>query len=100
MKKRLKKIAPLQLGKVLGIAYALFSLVFVPFLLIFPLIASLAPQAEGQSVPMVPAIGMGIGFIFFAPVMYGLMGFISGVIGAFVYNIVAKWVGGIEVEVE
>jgi hypothetical protein len=34
------------------------------------------------------------------PIFYGAMGFILGVIGAFIYNLIARWVGGIEVEVE
>ena len=45
-------------------------------------------------------LGLGVGFAIFAPIMYGVMGFLVGVIGAFLYNVVAKWVGGIEVEVE
>ena len=40
--------------------------------------------------------GMGI----LMPVIYGVMGFIGGVIGAAVYNLVARWIGGIELEVE
>jgi hypothetical protein len=99
MTKRLKRIAPLQLGKVSGILYALSTLLFVPFILLFSAIASFAPQAEG-SVAMPGILGMGLGLIVIAPIMYGVMGFIAGVIGAFIYNIVAGWVGGIEVEVE
>jgi len=33
-------------------------------------------------------------------VIYGVMGFIFGVISAAIYNLVAHWIGGIEVEVE
>ena len=40
--------------------------------------------------------GMGI----LMPVIYGVMGFIGGVIGAAVYNLDARWIGGIELEVE
>lgn len=32
--------------------------------------------------------------------MYAIFGFISGLIGALLYNIFAKMVGGIEIEVE
>lgn len=32
------------------------------------------------------------------PIMYGVMGFVMGAIGAFFYNIVAKIAGGIEVD--
>jgi hypothetical protein len=36
-----------------------------------------------------------------APLQLGkIMGFVVGVIGAFIYTIIAKWVGGVEVEVE
>jgi len=34
------------------------------------------------------------------PFFYAALGFIFGVVGAFIYNLLAKWVGGIEVEVE
>ena len=40
--------------------------------------------------------GMGI----LMPVIHGVMGFIGSVIGAAVYNLVARWIGGIELEVE
>jgi len=43
-------------------------------------------------------VGMGVGAIIFLPIMYGIAGFIGGAIYAFVYNIVSKWVGGIEIE--
>lgn len=99
MKKRLKKVTPLQLGKMLGIIYGIGSLVMIPFFLIFTLFASMAPQAEGAP-PMPAILGMGVGFVILFPLFYALMGFLSGVVGAFIYNLVAKWIGGIEVEVE
>ena len=34
------------------------------------------------------------------PVLYGVIGFISGIIGAALYNLFAKWVGGIKVELQ
>lgn len=99
MTKRLKRIAPLQLGKMLAVIYGLGTLIFVPFFLFFAAIASVAPTTQaGPIIPMM--FGMGIGFLIFIPVMYATMGFITGVVGAFIYNLVAGWVGGIEVEVE
>lgn len=99
MTKRLKRIAPLQLGKILGVLYALSTLLFVPFILLFSAVASAAPQMEGGSA-MPGILGMGLGLVIMTPIIYGVMGFIAGVVGAFFYNIVAGWVGGIEVEVE
>jgi len=35
-----------------------------------------------------------------APIIYGAMGFIMGALGAFTYNIISNWVGGVEVELQ
>ena len=42
----------------------------------------------------------GIGAPIFLPIFYGIMGFVGGLLSAWLYNIVAKWVGGIEIETE
>ena len=42
-----------------------------------------------------PVIFTGV-FIIFLPIIYAVLGFIAGIIAAFVYNVVAKWTGGIE----
>jgi hypothetical protein len=101
VKKRLKRIAPLQLGVVAGVFYALFSLIFIPFFLLMALAGAFAPKSDSGSDL---AAGVGIVFGFFllllAPIMYGILGFIFGALGALVYNLVAKWTGGVEVEVE
>lgn len=34
------------------------------------------------------------------PIFYGILGFIMGAIGAALYNLFAKWIGGIEVQVQ
>jgi ABC-type Co2+ transport system permease subunit len=87
MKKTIKRISPVQLGKLLAAVYALFSVIFVPFLLIAVLTAP-----EGRGLSLVFCIVM--------PIIYIVLGFIGGIIGAFIYNIAAGWVGGIEIEIE
>ena len=57
----------------------------------------------GSQMPAQQRVGVmafGAGFAIFVPVIYAVMGFVSGALGAVIYNLVAKWVGGIEVEVE
>ena len=44
-------------------------------------------------------LGMGLGAIIFFPVIYGLIGGVFAAIGAAVYNLVAGWVGGLEVDI-
>jgi len=83
MKKRLTYVSPLQLGIVLGVLYGVISLLIVP---IFILAALFGPKGSG----------LGIVFVIFLPIIYAVMGFVFGVISAFVYNLVAKWTGGVE----
>jgi len=82
--------------------YGLLSLIFVPFMLIFMAVGGLAAGSQGGAgVPALPLMfGMGLGFMILLPVMYTLMGFVFGVISAWLYNMIAKWIGGFEVEFE
>ena len=50
--------------------------------------------------PAVIVAAMMFGFGIFMPVFYGVFGFIFGVISAAIYNLIARWIGGIEVDVE
>jgi hypothetical protein len=93
MKKRLAHISPLQLGIVLGILYGLVSLIFlIPMFLIMSMVGAASARSGAQAVPV---IFTGV-FMIFLPIIYAVVGFIGGVITAFIYNLVAKWTGGIE----
>jgi hypothetical protein len=91
MKKRLRHVAPLQCGIVLATLYALVSLVFVPVVLVVAVFGNLWRGGARHS------ILNGI-FVVLFPVFYGVIGFILGVIVAAVYNLAAKWTGGLEFE--
>ena len=45
-------------------------------------------------------IGLGLFFAVLAPFMYGAMGFLIGALAGLIYNLVVKWIGGIEFVVE
>ena len=95
----LKRIEPVQFGKISAAIYGLMSLIFVPFFLLFAIIASFAPKAQNAP-PAAITIGVGLAMAIFMPILYAVMGFLFGVIGAWLYNLIAKWIGGIQVEVE
>jgi len=98
---KLKRIAPLQAGKMLAALYGLLSLVMVPFMLVFVAMGSFVARSHGGSVSPLPLMfGMGVGFLIFLPVLYAAMGFVGGVIGAWLYNLLARWIGGFELEFE
>jgi uncharacterized membrane protein (DUF485 family) len=101
MIRRIKRIAPFQAGKILGILYGCMGLIFLPFFAIFALVSAFLPQAHANPGPPAAVMaGIFFGMAVFLPILYGIMGFIFGVLGAAVYNLIARWVGGFEVEVE
>lgn len=69
-----------QTSKVVALAYFCFTLIFIPFFLFF------AFQDAG---PMK-------WFFVGAPLAYGVLGYLFTAFACVVYNILAKWVGGIE----
>ncbi len=92
MKKQLTRIAPLKAGIVLGTVYAFLSLLFVP---IFLIVGLLVGSHGNSAAPFM----FGTGFAVLMPLIYGAMGFICGLLAAAVYNLVARWNGGLEFEV-
>ena len=101
----LKRIEPFQLGKMLGALYGLMGLLFIPFIFLFSAFGAAASQNNNGMIhsPMAGAAfgaGVGIGVAILMVFGYAIMGFVVGLIGACLYNILAKFVGGIQVEVE
>jgi hypothetical protein len=93
MKRTVKRIAPLQAGKMMGVLYACMGLAAAA--------GAFAQHAQGAQTALAAVVaGIMFGMGIFMPVIYGVMGFIFDVIGAAIYNLVARWIGGIEVEVE
>jgi hypothetical protein len=102
MKRRIKRTSPLQAGKMLGALYACMGLILLPFFALAAVAGAFALSAEQSAGAPGPALfaGMMVGFGIFMPIIYGVMGFIGGIIAAALYNVFARWIGGIEVEVE
>jgi hypothetical protein len=102
MKRRIKRIAPLQAGKMLGALYACMGLILLPFFALAAMAGAFVPSSQQLDGGPPPALfaGMMFGFAIFMPVIYGVMGFVGGIIAAALYNLFASWFGGIEVEVE
>lgn len=100
--KELKRIDPLSAGKMLmmiyGILGAIIGIVYSIMIFIFGSIAGVSNDKVILGVAGGAFGGLLIGAFFV--VMYALIGFLAGIIGAAIYNLVAKKVGGLKLELE
>ncbi len=97
-----KRIGPFSLAKLLGALYGAIGLIFgFVFALASMLGAGIGALSNAEDVPPAWLASLfGIGAVFFLPLFYGGMGFVSGVIGAGLYNLFERMIGGVVVELE
>ncbi len=92
---RLRNVNPFQCAIVSGILYALIGVIAALFLApVMSIMTSHMPR--GINVAPVPSMSS----LIFLPIIYAILGFISGIATAFFYNLVARWTGGIEVTLD
>ena len=91
-----KRIGPLSCAKLAGTLYAIVGLCIGAVLSLVSLAGGFAGQSGDAA-----AFGaiFGVMAIVIVPVIYGGMGFISTLIGAALYNLLAGVVGGVEIDV-
>jgi hypothetical protein len=96
---KIRSVGPLSVGKIFGAIYASLGLVIgLVFAFVSLVGAAMAANQQGAAAGL-PPVALGIAAIFFAPLFYGLMGFIGGVITAALYNVASRFMGGIEIDV-
>jgi len=85
----------------LAVVYGCMGLIFLPFFALAGMLGAFAQHAQpNQAAPAALVGGLLLGMGIFFPIIYAAMGFILGVVSAALYNLVARWIGGFEVEVE
>lgn len=90
---RVRHLGVAQLAKTMGVLDALLGLVFA---VCFFLIGSMVPSSGlGKAFPM-----GGIGVVILIPLLYGFFGYLVGALIAWLYNVVAGWVGGVELDLQ
>ncbi|MGH9713533.1 MAG: hypothetical protein ACRD5M_09575 [Candidatus Acidiferrales bacterium] len=97
--RKIKRFEPLSVMKISAICYGAMGLLEGA---IFSLVFSIAPLKGhgGEPLPRFMGLLFGTLSIVFFPIFLGAMGAIMGGLGAAVYNVSARFVGGIQVEVE
>lgn len=93
MMQRIRRMDVMQMAKTLGALYFLLGFIIgVPVLFFMSSVANTRSGITGFG------SGFGIGMIIAMPVIYGVIGFIGGALMAAVYNLVARWTGGIGID--
>jgi hypothetical protein len=92
--KEIKSMDVLSVGKIYALVMAIIG--FIGGIII----ALVGSAASTFSRPGMWGAGLGVLSIIVLPIVYGIIGFIIGVIAAAIYNLVARWVGGIKIELK
>jgi hypothetical protein len=98
----IKRFGVLSAAKLYAVVMAAIGLIIgIPLGLIMMVIgAAVMSMGRDGGAPGGVGIGMGLFYMIGLPIMYGLMGFIFGALGALVYNMAAGFLGGLELELE
>jgi hypothetical protein len=100
----IRKIGVMSLGKLMAVMYAGIGLLLGGLYALFAVVGGGAMMAmggeENAALGGGMVIGMGLAAVVVAPIVYGIFGFIGGVISAFFFNLAAKYAGGLELEVQ
>jgi hypothetical protein len=93
----IKRIGPMSLAKIAGTLYTALGLMVGGIISMVSLAGGFAPRN-----PEAAALGVlfGVGAIVVFPILYGGIGFVMTLLVAWLYNVVAGFVGGVEMDVQ
>lgn len=93
----INRIGPLSFAKLSAMLYAILGLVLGGIFSLVALVGGFASDTAGAA-----GVGgiIGVGAVIVFPILYGLMGFVMTLIGAWLYNVAAGVVGGVEVDIQ
>ena len=93
----IKRVGPLSFARISGTLYAFIGLIVGG---VFSMITMAGGFASETSSGAGIAALLGVGAIVVFPILYGVLGFVATLIGAWLYNLVAGIVGGVELDVQ
>jgi ABC-type Na+ efflux pump permease subunit len=93
MKKQIARLSPHQNGKVLGTLLGLSTAVFI-----IPVVVIASFATRGAVDQHGDPVNFPVFLFIFVPVVYAVFGYLGGAFWCFVYNVLFKYIGGIEFE--
>lgn len=95
--KTLRRVDPFSVFKVMLLLYLFLGIIFA--VLMTPVMVFIAATSHAAGAPSFTPL-LTLPFLIAMPVVYAVIGGLTGLIGAALYNLVAGWVGGIKFELE
>ena len=92
----IKRVVPLSAAKITATLYAIIGLVIGACFSLVSVVTTVA-NPTGNSMPS--AI-FGVASIVIFPILYGVLGFLGTLLSAWLYNVLAGALGGVEIEVQ
>ena len=104
----LRRVSPLRCANVVaavsfcvyGVLAIIFGSLFAGVLAILQRIAPMPAGSPRSPISVLPPAWLPVVFAIFYPVVGGVAGWIFGGLGAFTYNLVTRFTGGIEVQMD
>ena len=100
----IRRFGVISVAKMYGLLMFIFGLIFgvIYGLILIMFGAAISAMAPGREATAsgVSTVVMGVGMMIALPLMYGVLGFVMGAIGALIYNAVAGIIGGVKFELE
>jgi hypothetical protein len=92
-----RRVGPMSFAKISGALYALMGLIFGGIVSLISIVGgAMSPDDSGGMFGML----FGAAAIIVLPIFYGVLGFITSLIAAALYNMLASAVGGVELDLQ
>jgi hypothetical protein len=94
----INRVSPLSVAKLAGLLYAVLGLIFGAIISIIALAGGMGVNADEPDAAF-PSLIFGAGAVIVLPILYGCMGFVMTLLMAALYNVSARIVGGVQIDV-
>jgi hypothetical protein len=95
----IRRVGVFSVAKLAGALYGLMGLLFGALFSLISLVGTVASAGAGNEDAVFGMI-FGVGAVVIFPLFYGIFGALFAALSAALYNLVAGFVGGIEIEVD
>lgn len=94
----INRVGPLSVAKLAGMLYASLGLLFGAIISVVALAGGMTANSEEPGTAVMGAV-FGAAAVIVLPIVYGGMGFVMMLLMAWLYNLTARIVGGVQIDV-